>query len=154
MTEENRKRGKKARAAGKAFELKVRADLEKQGWIVFRNFNDVEWSEENINKAPEDRTGIFKQAKTKWMFNPVLKRMMPMGLQSGFPDFICIKLSEFDDEKYAQFVECKAGDDKHKYLDKEEKEKCRWIKDNLRIPIIVATKGEKRGEIKYKGWAE
>lgn len=30
------KMGKQSRAAGKAFELKVKADLEKNGWIVVR----------------------------------------------------------------------------------------------------------------------
>lgn len=33
---------------------------------------------------------------------------------------------------------------------KKEKEKCKWIKENLKIPILVASKSEKRGEIIYE----
>ena len=86
----DKKQGKKNRAAGKRFELKVKEDLEKKGWIVFRNSNDVEWPDSNINLPPEERIGIFKQAKSKW--NPFTKR--PMMTQSGFPDFICVRWKE------------------------------------------------------------
>ena len=41
------KRGKKSRAAGGRFELKVREDLEKKGWIIARWTNNVEFEEEN-----------------------------------------------------------------------------------------------------------
>lgn len=111
-----KKQGKKNRAAGKRFELKVREDLEKQGWIVFRNNNDVEIHNPNNSTAVRGRmsvvdvkinqegeepdcrnagngskpTFIFKQAKSKW--NPFTKA--PMTLQSGFPDFICVKTSK------------------------------------------------------------
>lgn len=83
--------GKKSRAAGKAFEIKVRANLESHGWIVMRNTNDVEWPESNIEYPPEERIGIFKQAKPKWVFNPIIKRRIPISSQTGFPDFVCIK---------------------------------------------------------------
>jgi len=42
--------GKKNRAAGARFELKVRHDLESKGWIVFKNTNNVEFYEENENE--------------------------------------------------------------------------------------------------------
>jgi len=38
--------GKKARAAGGRFELKVRQELESMGWIVARWTNTVEFEEE------------------------------------------------------------------------------------------------------------
>ena len=37
------KQGKKNRASGKAFELKVRHNLEEKGWFVFKNSNNVEF---------------------------------------------------------------------------------------------------------------
>lgn len=153
-TKDRRKLGKKSRAAGKRFEIKVREDLEKKGWIVFRNSNDAT---PQVKKKSKDGSSeemlvpfVFKQAKSKW--NPFTK--MPMTMQSGFPDFVCIRQLEYKDiaiitklnQWDVQFVECKLG----KYLDKIEKEKVQWIKDNLKIPVIVASKGLKRGEINYE----
>jgi hypothetical protein len=139
------KQGKRNRAAGKRFELKVRADLESKGWIVFRNSNDV-------TKPVETEIGeyerFFKQTTGHW--NPGTHSIMMS--QSGFPDFICIKGKGYFNEKILfeiQFVECKGGDEKHKYLSAEEKEKVEWIKDKLKIPVVVANKGDKRGEITY-----
>jgi hypothetical protein len=43
-------RGKKSRAAGSRFETKVREDLEKNGWIVSRWTNNVEFNEEEGKK--------------------------------------------------------------------------------------------------------
>ena len=40
------KKGRKSREVGKRFELKVREDLEKTGWIVARWTNNVEFREE------------------------------------------------------------------------------------------------------------
>jgi len=121
--------GKKSRAAGKRFELRVRGDQEKDGWIVFRNSNDV----------VEDK---FIQAKTKWNF--FTKR--PMGLQTGFPDFICVK--RYHGRFMTKFIESKMNN----LLTKEEKCKCQWIEENLEIPVFIAFKGEKRGEIIYRSW--
>ena len=44
-------------------------------------------------------------------------------------------------------VECKINGK----LDKEEKEKCKWLlKNNIFSKILIASKGEKRGSIEYK----
>lgn len=154
-----RKQGKKNRAAGKRFEIKVREDLEKQGWIVFRNSNDVEKKlikKDNISLGTpegaimrlEPEYSKFSQAKSKW--NPFTRS--PMSIQSGFPDFVCIKLYIEDEgdkiEQFfkVQFVECKVNNQ----LSKEEKEKVKWIKEHLKISVIVASKGEKRGTINYE----
>jgi hypothetical protein len=149
------KKGKLNRAAGKRFELKVRADLEKNGWIVFRNSNDVQ---EIKSKNPFEWEGgcAFKQTTGHW--NPFTRTIMMS--QSGFPDFICIKEGLFDTPMgikmrltppafEIQFVECKGGDKKHKYLSAKEKAKVEWIKNNLKIPVLIANKGKKRGEIEY-----
>lgn len=44
------KKGKKSRAAGSRFELKVRHNLEEMGWIVARWTNNIEFYEENEAK--------------------------------------------------------------------------------------------------------
>jgi hypothetical protein len=175
------KEGRTSRAAGKDFEKRVQADLESKGWIVFRNSNDVEFMEGVITKISGDpnvikgtdtitntpyKDGIFKQAKTKWNFYT----KMPMSLQSGFPDFVCIKICQNyvvieseNDNPYpshatkflndysrkafeVQFVECKTNG----LLDKKEKEKIEWIKNNLKIPVIIAIKQKEKGRIKIE----
>jgi hypothetical protein len=45
-----------------------------------------------------------------------------------------------------KFVECKCNNK----LSWVEKQKCDWILNNLHIPVFVASKGEKRGEIIYE----
>lgn len=134
-----KKQGKKNRAAGKRFEKKVEEDLESNGWIVMRFAKQVDLKQNKlINPKPH--------------FNPFLKSISYAG--TGFPDFICIKM--FDnykiqttgEEGYSwliQFVECKVNGT----LSKIEKEKVEWILSNLHIPVFVANKGEKRGEIIY-----
>jgi hypothetical protein len=148
------KQGKRNRAAGKRFELKVREDLEKNDWIVFRNSNDVEFEELPDDDGIPFTQGEFKQAKSKW--NPFLKRAMMT--QSGFPDFLILSektcwnciAHHFGPCGYeVQFVECKGGNKTNKYLSKEEKAKVEWIKKHLKIPVLVANKGDKRGEITY-----
>lgn len=123
------KQGRISRRKGKAFELRVRKDLESKGWIVFRNSNDV------IDNK-------FKQTTGHW--NPFTKTIMVS--QTGFPDFICIKQVgiEIFTTRYFEFVECKINGK----LDKTEKEKIDWVNNNLKIPVIIASK--KDGEIIYE----
>jgi len=138
------KQGKKNRAAGKRFELKVREDLEKANWIVFRNSNDVS---DVIETDIGEYERFFKQAKTKWNF--ITK--MPMSIQSGFPDYVCIHSLVPEDNRFlVKFVECKINGQ----LSKEEKEKCKWIIEKLEIPVIIASRGKKRGEIIYENFKE
>jgi len=161
---DRKKMGKAGRAAGKRFEVKVRKDLEKKGWIVFRNSNDVEFFQDMqpFDSHVSPVKGKFSQAKTKW--NPFTK--MPMSLQSGFPDFVVLinLKSETTDGKAVRdtltingevkevqaygviFIECKL----ERNIDKIEKEKVEWIKSNLHIPVLLARKGEKRGTVKYE----
>jgi hypothetical protein len=136
--------GKKSRSKGKAFELKVRADLEKDGWIISKWCNNVsEPFEQDIGEY------IRKLIPAKAQYNPFFKRIVGEG--SGFPDFIvyrkCEMVSVCNEKSYHIFgVECKSGAG----LDKKEKDKCRWLLENkIFCKIWIATKGEKRGQIVY-----
>jgi len=169
MTEKNRIRGKKARAAGQRFELKVRKDLESKGWIVSKWQNNVELpNKEGCGKRLRDgfadasNCGVggelcidceiekekIKLVPAKRKFNPFSKAMM---LGSGFPDFIAFFKRKHDISYVVHGVEVKSG----KYLDKIEKEKCAWLLDNnIFSKILIASKGEKRGTIKYVEFKE
>jgi len=133
------KQGKRNRAAGKRFELKVRADLEKQGWIVFRNSMDVS---KPIQTDIGEYERFFKQTTGHW--NPFTKSIMMAS--SGFPDFIAIKVHDLSTPQtyLVQFVEAKSNG----YLDKEEREKVKWLLEKLCIKTLIAKKGE--GGIEYR----
>ena len=117
MTEKNKIRGKKARASGQRFELKVRKDLESKDWIVDKWSNNVEFSK-NISiidckgkpkftpaikkgdmvkygseeaipiKADRDIFSPGKLIPAKHKFRGV---GIPMAIGTGFPDFICYR---------------------------------------------------------------
>lgn len=122
------KKGGLSRAQGARFELKVRKDLEEKGRIVDKWTNNVDLEEGKLVKA-------------KRKYNP-FKKMLIVG--TGFPDFIAFKLIG---EKYDIIgVESKING----ILSKTEKEKCRWLLNNkIFSEILMAKKGEKRGEIEY-----
>ncbi len=165
--------GKKNRAAGARFELKVRDDLEKKGWIVDKWSNNVEFIKEiDAIKSPKMAnhylqcqvdylTKITKNAfrgnlvKVK---NKFRGKGIPMMLGAGFPDFIAFKEKIRKNEIKIGFdivgenlyenigVEVKSNG----YLKPEEKAKCKWLlKNNIFSKILIAQKGEKRGEIIY-----
>lgn len=138
MTTDYKKQGKKNRVSGANFERRVRADLEEYGWIVIKNPNNVIEDKDNIKH--------FKQGKSK--YNPFTKRLMMNS--GGFPDFICyrtMELTPIDEHHYEIIgVECKTNG----YLDKEEKEKCKWLLDNkVFSSIIIASKSKEKGKINY-----
>ncbi len=164
MKTEKQKQGKKNRAAGARFELKVRADLEKQGWIVDKWSNNVE-----LDEIPDDDGVPVQDNKLVKVKNKFLGPGKPMMLGAGFPDFIAFKgisldeigltlNSKLDNGKETQFkpyviigVESKMNG----YLDKQEKEKCAWLlKNNTFSKILIASKGTKRGQIVYLDFAE
>ncbi len=124
------KKGKKSRASGLSFELKVRKDLEGKGWIVDKWSNNVNLSE-----------GKIEQAKRK--FNPFSK-IMTIG--TGFPDFICFqKMGE-----YYKIIGLEVK--KNGILDKDEKEKCKWYLDNSVFNEIWVARDS--GEIAYEDFRE
>jgi hypothetical protein len=168
--------GKTSRKQGKAFELKVRKDLMEKGWICDRWSNNVEFGPGDVvvdTTFMDSKKGIVGKAlcnsgkliPAKHQYNPFTKAM---SAGNGFPDFICFKrinilnrsIGENDYTKgfehgfkacydisgfEVQLVECKMNGK----LDKIEKEKIDWLKQNLNIRIYVAKKGIKKGEITY-----
>ena len=127
------KQGKKNRAAGARFELKVRNNLESEGWIIDKWTNNVDLEKKKLIKA-------------KRKYNPFKK---VLGIGTGFPDFIAFKLKKKDYEIIG--VEVKGNG----WLDKNEKEKCKFlIKKKIFSRILIAKKGEKRGEIEYIDFME
>jgi len=99
---------------------------------------------------------------------------IPMAIGTGFPDFIAFTKPEtewiymsddleidYDELDLSQTrtnglssiigVEVKSNG----YLDKTEKEKCKWLLDNnIFSKILIASKGTKRGEIIYTEYKE
>ena len=156
--------GKKNRQAGARFELKVRVDLESKGWIVDRWTNNVEFLYDAIpkNKIPskeEEKMMNFKNV------GKLIKAKSFMGRSrtNGFPDFIAFKIAKIP-KGYAkrgtedlEFIHEVIGVEvkSNGYLDKTEKEKCKWLLDNqIFSKIIIASKSKERGEINYKEFLE
>ena len=159
-TEEKRKIGKKSRASGAAFELRVRKDLEKKGWIVDKWSNNVEFKDYNPGEHESGGVGrLGKLSPAKHKFRGI---GIPMALGTGMPDFIAFKQVDitknnnfaiFEDQfsikadRAIMGVEVKSA----KYLDRVEKEKCQWLLENkIFSKILIAYKGPKRGQILYK----
>ncbi len=159
--------GKKNRQAGARFELKVRKDLESKGWIVDKWSNNVEFiskkldSELKTKQDAEERANIELSEVSGKRFGKLVKvknkfrgKGIPMMLGAGFPDFVCFKLynvARVGKEETIVYevigVEAKSNG----YLDKVEKEKCRWLlNNNIFSKILIASKGTKRGQIVYK----
>lgn len=145
--------GKKARASGQRFELRVGKDMEKKGWIVVKFTKNVEFDYDadkfyNVKKCT---TGLLVKAKPKFIYNPQLKRRIPIGMNSGFPDFVCWR------QMGVSFYEIIGVESKMEgILDKEEKLKCQWIlENNVFSRILIASKNTfKRGVIVYKEFSQ
>jgi len=132
------KQGKLNRASGRRFEVKVRADLEKMRWIVDKWANTIDLEK-----------GKLIPAKPKFVFNHQLKRRIPIGISSGFPDFVCFKKTKNGFDVIG--LEVKANG----YLDKIERGMCLWLLENkIFSRILIAKKAEKRGQIDYVDFAE
>lgn len=126
-------RGKRSRAAGARFELKVRNELESQGWIIDKWTNNVDLEKWELVKA-------------KRKYNP-FKKIMIIG--TGFPDFICFRKKNKSYEIIG--VEVRGNG----LLDKSEKEKCKFLlKEKIFSKILIASKGKKRGKINYADFEE
>ena len=171
--------GKRNRESGARFELKVRKDLEEKGWIVSKWMSNVELlkggTEDFVDDSQYDmEIGVgsvtlekeipAKKVNVIGKLIPAKHRFrgpgIPMAIGTGFPDFVAISenwhlihslkplLSTIPKGlKIVYGIEVKSNG----YLDKTEKEKCMWlIKNKIFSKILIASKGEKRGEIKYK----
>lgn len=146
------KKGKKSKAAGGRFELKVRKDLESKGQTVCKWSNNVEFKEENSEEVSSiDYNGKWIHGKmviAKGKFNPFSKAVM---VGQGFPDFIAYKPTNNYRGTHKQLYEVIGVESKmNGILSKLEKQKCSWYLKNKKFSEIwIAQKGEKRGEIKY-----
>ncbi|MGA2130270.1 MAG: hypothetical protein ABSG05_01485 [Candidatus Pacearchaeota archaeon] len=131
---ENSLRGKKSRASGARFEVKVRQELEAMGWIVSKWMNTIDYEKNKIVPA-------------KRKFNPFLKIL---GLGTGFPDFICFRRNP--NQSYEIIgVEVKSNG----YLDSIERGMCEWLIENkIFSKIKIAKKGKKPGEVEYTDFQE
>ena len=158
------KAGKASKAAGGRFELKVRADLEKQGWIVDKWSNNVTLQQENSEEVSGVSTfdGKFIYGKLDKVKNKWLGPGRPVMMGAGFPDFIAftrracglcfVRMGHESTENFNVIgVESKMSGE----LDRPEKLKCQWLlKNGIFNKILIAQKGEKRGEIIYEDFKE
>lgn len=129
------KKGGKSRRAGARFELKVREDREKQGWILDKWSNNIDLMKSKIVKA-------------KRKYNP-FKKILVVG--TGFPDFIAFKKREKNYDIIG--IEVKMNG----LLSKEEKEKCKWYLEKeifSRILIASKLKDGRLVKIKYEDFKE
>jgi hypothetical protein len=150
---EKSKMGKKSRAKGQRFELKVRADLEKKEWIVNKWTNTIDYEKNKIVPA-------------KRKYNPFLKTLT---IGTGFPDFVCFKRIKEDEETIEGTAIPEEYEKKNEdkfdviglevkgngYLDQIEKGMCFWLLENkIFSKILIARKGKKAGEISYIDFKE
>ena len=120
------KRGSKSKAAGGAFELRVREDLIEKGWIVDKWSNNIDIDEDKV--VPCKR--VFRR------FNAA---MGVMTIGTGFPDFVCFE--KRGDLYKVIGVEVKMNGT----LSRVEKEKCKWYLDRgIFSEILIASKIQER----------
>jgi hypothetical protein len=122
--------GKKSRAGGAGFELRVRKDLEEKGWVVDKWSNNVDLEKAQV--VPCKR--VFKRFG-------VNKGVMTIG--TGFPDFIC--LENRGDLFKVIGIEVKMNGT----LSLEEKKKCSWLlKNKIFSEILVASKVKEKNRVR------
>jgi hypothetical protein len=131
------KQGKINRKKGREFEKLVQKDLESKGWIVARWTKNIEFDD----SCPDKIDGCLVLHHKGKLIDAKSNRFNMRTC--GFPDFICykiIKIQGIDIEQsiYAVVgVECKSNG----YLDKEEREKCKWLIENkIFEKILIASK--------------
>tara|TARA_Y100000310_G_scaffold344307_1_gene456325 strand:+ start:6573 stop:7076 length:504 start_codon:yes stop_codon:yes gene_type:complete len=132
------RKGRKSRAAGGQFELRVRKDLEAKGWIVDKWSNNVDLDEKKVIPA-------------KRKFNPFSK-VMTIG--TGFPDFIAFQMIDSEKARYKVIgVEVKMNGT----LSKIEKEKCQFLVDRDIFNEIWVARKIKKGRrvfVEYRNFNE
>jgi hypothetical protein len=120
------RQGKRNKINGANFERKVRHDYEARGYFVAKWTNQVDL--ENNKLIP-----------SKHKFNFFTK---VMSLGSGFPDFIAFREETMNSGDYTILgIEAKING----YLDKEEKEKARWLLQHRVFNRILIAKKIKEG---------
>jgi hypothetical protein len=174
--------GKKSRASGNAFELFVRKDLEKDGWIVSKWNNNVELpclrcipldslSTKEHEKLRNDSQFLdFMQTMVKHGGEKIcenhhyeeLGKLIPakrkfnsfnkaMTIGTGFPDFVAFRNISYEDDgdiKSILYESIGVESKMNGILDKEEKEKCRWLLQNRIFgKILIASKTKVKNKI-------
>ena len=155
--------GKKSRAAGQKFEIKVRQDLEGLGWTVSKWINTIDFDKEG-------KVGKIIPAKRK--YNPFSK-VLTIG--TGFPDFVCFKRNKIISDKIPNQYDDINGEvifqnskennydydviglevKSNGYLDQIEKSMCFWFLENKIFSRILIAKKSKEGKgIDYIDFAQ
>lgn len=134
------KLGKKSKAAGTSFELRVRKDLEEKGWVVDKWSNNVELRSTGSGQRV---AGGGRIAPCKRVFRPFGQGRGVMTIGTGFPDFVAL---EKRGELYKVIgVEVKMNGK----LSREEKLKCVWLlKNKVFSEILVASKVKEKNRIR------
>ncbi len=128
--------GKKSRAAGARFELKVRKDLEEKGWITDKWTKNVDL--EKMELVPTRRKFIPGKGF--------------LGIGTGFPDFIAFRpvVDTEEKKKFYNYNVIGVESKMNGILEKKEKEKCEFLLERgIFKNILIARKGEKNGSIEY-----
>jgi hypothetical protein len=128
--------GKKSRAAGARFELKVRKDLEEKGWITDKWTKNVDL--EKMELVPTRRKFIPGKGF--------------LGIGTGFPDFIAFRpvVDTEEKKKFYNYNVIGVESKMNGILEKKEKEKCEFLLERgIFKNILIARKGEKKGSIEY-----
>lgn len=166
-TKERKKLGKKSRAQGAQFEIRVRKDLEEKGWIVDKWSNNVEfgywdgcprefipvkWKDLTLKNGKHYSGPVARliKAKAKWA-GPG----RPMMMGSGFCDFIAFRMVElkvgecFGMEIKTRPYEIIGVESKMTgKLDAEEKAKCFWLlRNRVFSKILIASKYKEKNKI-------
>ncbi len=161
---DKKEQGRKNKVKGKAFEDRVYADLEKKNWVVSRWMKNVELTKpaSELGNDKYKWNGKLIPAKPSIRMTKTLKGFAPVLVSSwtGFPDFIAYKvrtievngknfIANFGGKTLSEVtgVECKLNGK----LDKEEKEKCKWLLENNIFSKILITSKDGR-KIKYEEW--
>ena len=122
--------GKKSKASGGQFELRVRKDLEAKGWIVDKWTNNLDLEEGEVIPA-------------KRKFNPFSK---VMAIGTGFPDFIAFQRREDGNYKIIG-VEVKMNG----LLNRVEKDKClQYLNKGVFNEILVARKVKEKTRVRIE----
>lgn len=128
----NVNRGKGSKAAGAAFELRVRKDLEEKEWTVDKWTNNIDLEKNEIIAA-----------KRKMRF--INQNMRFMALGTGFPDFVAFQLMDGEANYRVIGVEVKINGT----LSRVEKEKCRWYLERKTFnEIWIAKKVKEKNRVK------
>ncbi|MCK4650537.1 hypothetical protein KAT36_04910 [Candidatus Pacearchaeota archaeon] len=125
--------GSMSKSSGGTFELRVRKDLERKGWIVDKWSNNLNLDEDKIVSA-------------KRRFRKFNANIGVMTIGTGFPDFVCFQ--KIKDGLYKVIgVEVKMNGK----LSREEKEKCVWYLENkVFAEILVARKVKEGGRVRIE----